>query len=390
MKIRMVARPVTADAERDDFNPDDLPTGFEGVGVIEGEWTMDGRYIEMGALEHRDLPLPLVHGEHGGTDVAGLVTEIERVETGESAEWRISGTFDHDVYVGRLAAHQLSEGTMRWVSVDLEVDEVEWEETEEDFRVRVLHGRIAAFTQVPIPAFDRAVIGPVGAAVTASAPNRPPAEWFEDPELDGPSRLVVTEEGRVFGHVALWETCHLGQQEACVTPPKGCTYSLFNHGTITTVEGTEVRVGQLTIGVNHPSLGLGREAARAHYAGGPGAVQWADVHAGEDDYGVWVAGAVRPDVDEMTIRRARALGLSGDWRPYKDGLELVAVLSVPVPAFPIAASAHARVRVRGEETLALVASVPPLGSETCVDTADLQRRLESVELQLLTQRVGLD
>lgn len=51
--------------------------------------------------------------------------------------------------------------------------------------------------------------------------KRPPAEWFEDPKLDGPTPLTITDDGRVMGHLALWDTCHRGFDNACITPPPG-------------------------------------------------------------------------------------------------------------------------------------------------------------------------
>lgn len=65
----------------------------------------------------------------------------------------------------------------------------------------------------------------------------------------------------------------------------------------------------------------------------------ADVTAGEDAYGIWVAGALRPGLAPEQIRAFRASNPSGDWRPV-DGnrLELVAVCMVNVPGFPVARS----------------------------------------------------
>jgi hypothetical protein len=62
----------------------------------------------------------------------------------------------------------------------------------------------------------------------------------------------------------------------------------------------------------------------------------ADVRAGQDEHGQWIAGAMRPGVTEEQIRAMRAQAVSGDWRSLGGSLDLVAALSVPVPGFPIA------------------------------------------------------
>jgi hypothetical protein len=65
----------------------------------------------------------------------------------------------------------------------------------------------------------------------------------------------------------------------------------------------------------------------------------ADLACGEDDHGVWVAGALRDGVSEEQKRELMAAGkLSGDWREVVRGskeLELVAALAVNVGGFPV-------------------------------------------------------
>lgn len=207
--------------------------------------------------------------------------------------------------------------------------------------------------------------------LAAAEPVIPPADWFEDPHLDGPTPLTITDDGRVFGHAATWGLCHTGLAGRCVTAPRSPSgYAYFMTGSIRTSDGTR-RCGQLTMSCGHAPLNADARAAAAHYDGGPGAVQWADVAAGEDAHGIWVAGAVRPGLSDRQLREASAQALSGDWRNIGGALELVAALSVPVPGYPVislAASAAempaVRARVDGEQVLALVAAgrvlpVPP-------------------------------
>ncbi len=188
--------------------------------------------------------------------------------------------------------------------------------------------------------------------ITASGagPTAPPAAWFADPgftEDDG--RLVeihgrrgagqyacpitVTADGQVYGHLAPWGVCHIGKP-GCVTAPKSThDYAYFRRGQhLVTAEGERVRVGVLTADTGHAPLNASATAAMAHYDDTRNIV--ADVNVGEDDYGIWVAGAVRPGATEDQVRNLRASSISGDWRQLGGSLELVAALAVPVPGFP--------------------------------------------------------
>lgn len=76
-------------------------------------------------------------------------------------------------------------------------------------------------------------------------------------------------------------------------------------------------------------------ARREHYDNSCSVV--ATVRVGENDRGVWIAGAVLPDVTPEQIRRMMACQLSGDWGPHRERpgkRELAGALLVPVPGFP--------------------------------------------------------
>jgi hypothetical protein len=187
-------------------------------------------------------------------------------------------------------------------------------------------------------------------SVTAAAAVRPPADWFTDPQLDGPTALRVTEDGRVYGHAALWDTVHIGQPNARIRPPRSTTgYAYYRTGAVLCDDGSEVAVGPITIDCGHAGTDLGRMATVRHYDDVGTAV--ADAAVGEDEHGIWVAGALRATVDEVTAARLRASSLSGDWRRVGSSLELCALLAVNVPGFPIP-----RARVASGEPMALVAA----------------------------------
>src|SRR5690606_14619206 len=184
--------------------------------------------------------------------------------------------------------------------------------------------------------------------VAAGGPAVPPADWFTDPQLTGPTPLTITDDGRVFGHIATWGTCHTGSTAgSCVTPPRSATnYAYFRTGVRETTGG-DIPVGQITLGGAHADLPLAYRGAIEHYDDVATAV--ADVAAGEDAHGIWVAGALRPGVTDEQLLALRAASPSGDWRNIGGNLELVAAHAVNSPGFPVA-------RVASGRRLALVAS----------------------------------
>lgn len=199
---------------------------------------------------------------------------------------------------------------------------------------------------------------PVVMAVTADgAPVTPPAAWFVDPMLPGPTPLVVEPDGRVYGHLATWNQSHIGLAGGVKAPKSASRYAFFATGALQTAEGEMVDVGQITLVGGHAPIEADTARAVAHYDNTNSAV--ADVAVGEDRYGIWLAGSLRPDVDDRQIRILRASALSGDWRPINGRLELVAACSVNVPGFPIP-----RARVASGQVLALVAAgVEPIVAE---------------------------
>ena len=191
---------------------------------------------------------------------------------------------------------------------------------------------------------------PVHMAITADgSPVVPPASWFNNPSLTRPTALVIEQDGRVYGHIACWETKHIGMPGAIRPPRSKSNYAFFATGAVHTQEGHMVDVGQITLVGGHAPIDVDVPKAVAHYDDTQSAV--CDVAIGEDRHGIWVAGALRPDVDDKQVRQLRASAVSGDWRPINGNLELVAVCSVNVPGFPIP-----RARVASGQTLALVAA----------------------------------
>jgi hypothetical protein len=172
-----------------------------------------------------------------------------------------------------------------------------------------------------------------------AAPIAPPLSWFENPQFEGPTALTVTKEGRVYGHMSTWDVCHLAMPNGvneCVSAPHSMSdYAWFHLGYVETEDGTNVPVGRITMNTVHAGGNWNSSKTIAHYENTGLAI--ADVHAGEDAYGIWFAGALRPDATPEQIRALRASPLSGDWRrnPSTNNLELTMALAVNQPGFPV-------------------------------------------------------
>lgn len=177
----------------------------------------------------------------------------------------------------------------------------------------------------------------------------PPKAWFEDPGLSAKTPLTVTEDGRIYGHLAAWNECHrdVGMKSCVLAPHSKKNYDPFHLGTVFTAEGDAVRVGKIVMDTRHAGINLGYRAAAIHYDNTGDEV--AVVRAGEDEFGIWVAGAAVPEADPRKLAKLRRSPLSGDWRAVDGNLELTAALAVNVPAFPVFS-------MDGEERLALVAA----------------------------------
>lgn len=187
------------------------------------------------------------------------------------------------------------------------------------------------------------------------APIVPPVEWFQDPELDAPTPLTVTADGRVYGHLAEFGKCHRGISGRCVFAPRSKSgyASFYAGGQMLLDDGSQIPVGRLTVNAHHAPLSATPSATAAHYDHS-GTVA-AFVRAGEDKHGIWVAGATRSDATPEQIRDLRANPPSGDWRNTEGrGLELVAALAVPVPGFPVMAVAASAYEGGPEQVTALI------------------------------------
>jgi hypothetical protein len=187
---------------------------------------------------------------------------------------------------------------------------------------------------ITMPREDAESIGVLAAADLV----HPRADWFEEPDLDGPTYVTVTDEGRVFGTLAPPDVCHRGFADACVLPPMDAAAfeEFHDNASVVLDNGKLLRVGCLTVDVGHADVRASSERAKRHYDDSGTVVAF--VRAGQNKHGIWVAGALAPWATEETTEKLKRMRLSGDWRPTRDGRHfLIAAQVVPVPGFPIRA-----------------------------------------------------
>lgn len=351
------------------------------------EPTGDGRDFSECVWSSRDvnqstLPLMLQTSTdfgHFGAQLAGFVTNLANLGAGSNPTG--GGRF-YDSEAGRAFRDMLLAGRSFGVSVDPGRVEVDWECTAEDedgycvAEVAMFRSyEIIGVTGTPFPGFAAAAIR-LGDAVTAAAPapvrtpidlrgsgvdlTRPPREWFYTPEPafgepfalgsmgdewlvdQGDGRvampLTITDDGRFAGHLAVDGACHVGYPGTCVTPPSSpSNYARFHVGETLTAEGDRVAIGAFSAGCDHAASHLRAADATDHYA--HNGVAWANARVTAGEHGPWTCGAIRHDVTAEQLAIYRAGALSGDWRHFPGGLDLIAALAVTTPGFTIAREA---------------------------------------------------
>jgi len=394
--------------EVDDDEGYGLPSRALVIVATEGEVTADGRVADVGGLTWREPPLSLTVN-HDPDQRVGRLDKFARVESvegltidtvdnmegdGTGSMIVATATLNLDTELGREVAAEIRDGFLTGVSMEVGDEVVEWDD---DDVMHLVEGRIGAVSVVVFQAIETARVVEVASAhhwklptmlfqseslVASSVPDVPPAEWFGNPVLTGPTGMVVEDDGRVYGHLAVWGTCHTGKPDGvCITPPQSQSgYAYFCTGYVRALDGdglVDVPAGVITMNTGHASVApnVSAQAAAAHYDNTGTAV--ADVAIGEDDNGIWFAGALRPNVSVEQVRQLRSSALSGDWRSIRGGLELVAALAVNVPGFPVP-RVQAGLAASGEQT-ALVAAGTDFDCGCGCNDTDVEDRLVRLE-----------
>lgn len=308
----------------------------------------DRRIIEPGGLSWIDQPVKIMwdDSEMGHVDAVhvGVFTGLHKEEV-DGTVWVVADDIEWDLHEDNKSAARakrlVDEGQFNGVSIHMRDMDYDFECPDDEDApcdTVVYSAKIALATIVAIPAFEDAEIQPVAAAAASEVDlYRPPRDWFDNPQLDEPTFLTVTDEGRVYGHLFTPDSCHLGFPFTCETPPQGdVDYDEFNgHARVVTADGANIPAGVLTFNTGHAGLDQSPDETIQHYDTS-GTVA-AYVRVGEDEHGAWLAGAVAPGLtreDRETITR---LSVSGDWRPRNGRYMLAAALVVPVPGYGIRA-----------------------------------------------------
>lgn len=231
-----------------------------------------------------------------------------------------------------------------------------------------------------------------------------PPRWFFDEPADMPEigGISVSADGRFFGYVAPVGVAHRGIEKRTTVPLRNVDYSRWatRARAVANEDGTiaHIATGPITMGCNHADTRTNSGAvAREHYENSCSIVATACI--GENRNGVWIAGALMPDITAAQVARILACQLSGDWRAHKERpgqREFAGALLVSVPGFPVA-NRGARVSLQGD---ALVASAVPVhfaGETECAPSADIGESgggvssLASVRAaDILSAKVGRD
>lgn len=298
-----------------------------------------------------------------------------------------AGTLGPSVDLDSFEGVPVLEGTDEPVTWEQIEDYYEENGEEPKLELLITAGRVRAATLVSIPAFAEtsrpmelieneasdeeqaaadgealALVASLGAPVALA-----PIGAYSLPTLAGPTPITWDfETGRVFGHIATWQTCHVGYADVCVTAPKDDSgaYAWFNRYPVETQDGT-IWAGRITVGGKHASLSLAASGSMAHH---DGLTVAAYVRAYEDEHGIAVSGTIEPHLTGTEIQTLKRRKVSGDWRETSGGeLSLIEILALSPgprasaePGFPVPGTfSH-----RGRQTALTAALGPDSGQGT--------------------------
>ena len=397
MKVKRTGQTMAADntsEERETFRTfTDQPVAFIGIE------TSDGRMLaEDIELTVRTPPLPAMWCKKSGyghmdafTVGVGEAFRVEGDRILASGYWLNTAEADESFATAerKVSRPSVDLAATEWKLVDengKEISEEEWWDLPIDATVIqcITKAELIGFTMVATPAFGDTMIefnderesrdlALVASAAEEFRPRVWAAELFRrtpDQYLTEPTEIQMDPAtGRIFGHLACYGSCHRSLQSECVTAPHSPSdYAQFHTSPAVRLDdGTRLPVGRLTVGTGHAPDTLGGAAAVAHYDNT--GTCWALVRAFETPVGIEITGVAAPWATAEQIEMGLSAPISGDWRDFGLGLDLVAGLAVNTPGFA----------VRGREDeygrpAALVASLMPRGKRR----DDVQLTAESI------------
>jgi hypothetical protein len=345
--------------------------------ALIGEPTSDGRILAADIeLSFRSFPLPLMwckqnSGGHLDAFTVGVIESAEVDGGVVVASGYLLNTAEADMAANENG-HGVSNPSVdlanaKWTYTDesgKELDSEElWDRLEDgdEIFMTFTKAELIGTTLVATPAFDTRLelnaeresreVAVVASASTKFTPKTYDHRLFEDPHLSGPTLPTLGEDGRIYGHLAVFGECHRSMQDQCVMVPRSPTgYSHFHTSPAVRLDdGSRVPVGRLTVGTGHADSRLAGAAATAHYDNT--GTCFALVRVGEDRHGVWFSGVPASWATPEQIEQGLSSPLSGDWRDFGQGLELVAALAVNTPGYSVRGVSDDQ-----DRTIALVAS----------------------------------
>lgn len=336
---------------------------FEPLMLLDTE-TGDGRIFDSAGAGVRPLPLsirnqPASLPAHAGAVPTGALFEV----TIDDEAGTVTGRgFLLDDENGRYHARLIHLGAQFTNSADLADIEARWEmdlDTGHE-RIRFAKFNLAATTGVGTPAFAVAhaevdpltdaelmasiigddpmeelvascagynLVGVPEPELVADGAVKLPFDAFYVPETDHIQKIIVTEDGRVYGHLGSWDSCHDGIEGQCVIIPRPRDgYASFNQPGPLTERG-QVQTGPIFFLGGHPDGGLNGISVAKAYGGVENT--WCDVRVIEGRLGPWLSGYIRPGTSENALHVARCSRISGHWK----GDRLVGIVSCNVPGF---------------------------------------------------------
>jgi hypothetical protein len=360
-------------------------TFTDAVIALTGTPTSDGRMLSSDIeLSFRSFPLPLMwtrQSTEGHLDAYTVgVLEDARVEDGRvMASGYLLNSSEADEAADHIAhgvtGPSVDLAAAEWVLTDITgaeptADALDDPDAMLELYQTITKAELIGTTLVATPAFGDTTLSlnadresrDVALVAGAAEDFRPRVydhRLFENPNLTGPTLPTMGDDGRIYGHLACFGQCHRSIQSECVVVPRSATdYAHFHTSPAVRLDnGARLPVGRLTVGTGHASDRLSARPAAAHYDNT--GTCFALVRVGEDKHGIWFSGVAAPWATPEQVEMGLSAPLSGDWRDFGSGLELVAALSVNTPGF----AARGRSDDQGRP-LALVASLGPTEDRT--------------------------
>lgn len=392
--------PSEQETEMPETDGDNMYRTFTDQAIaLIGSPTSDSRMLLSDIdLSFRSFPLPLMWCKqskmgHEDSFTVGVI-EDARVEGDKVVASGYLLNTDEASEAANENAHGVSNPSVdlaaaEWVYTDEEGEKLEeddlWDRMEEGLPIimAISKAELIGTTLVATPAFDTRLqldaerasreVAIVASAAVEFQPKVYDHRLFQNPNLSGPTLPTLGEDGRIYGHLAVFGQCHRSVQTECILLPHSPTnYSHFHTSPALRLDdGSRLPVGRLTVGTGHADTRLRPVPALAHYDNTGSC--FALVRVGEDKHGVWFSGIPAPGASPETIEAGITAPLSGDWRDFGQGLELIAALAVNTPGF----ATRGRDDDQGRP-VALVASMGPSrrkssrGGTTQLSTDDIK------------------